>query len=122
MSQYRQLPNGPKGRLPILGPLSDIQKNFAEFLLHSSRQYGDTFTFKIVSKRVFFFNHPDYIREILQNWELYLKSPIDRDARQSGLGNFLGEGLLTGDGQPWKKQRKLMQPAFHEIWCRIPPI
>jgi cytochrome P450 len=38
---------------------------------------------------------------------------MDKDARRTGLGNFLGQGLLTNDGQPWKQQRKLMQPAFH---------
>src|SRR6185369_3610422 len=29
------------------------------------------------------------------------------------LGPFLGNGLLTNEGDFWKRQRKLAQPAFH---------
>lgn len=112
MTKNRQLPNGPKG-IPLLGSIRDIQDNFAAFLLESSRQYGDTFTFNMGPKRALFFNHPDQIREILMNWEVYRKAPVDADTRRVALGNFLGAGLLTNDGTSWKKQRKLMQPAFH---------
>jgi cytochrome P450 len=112
MKNNRRLPDGPKG-MRVLGSLREIQGNFAGFLLQSAQQYGDSFTFAVGPRRAIFFNHPDHVREILQQWQIYRKARVDQDVRRSGLGNFLGLGLLTNDGDRWKQQRKLMQPAFH---------
>jgi len=30
------------------------------------------------------------------------------------LAKYIGKGLLTAEGAHWKKQRKLIQPAFHK--------
>lgn len=112
MQQKRHLPPQLKAT-PFLGPLRAIHENFAQFLLDNTRAYGDAFTFKVATQRIFFFNNPDIIRDVLQNWETFRKAPIHKEAHHSGLGHFLGAGILSSDGDFWKSQRKLIQPSFH---------
>jgi len=113
----RQLPPSLKAT-PFFGPIKAINDNFAQFLLDSVRQYGNAYTFTIANQRAFFFNNPEDIREILQDWEVFRKAPITKNTRHVGLGYFLGAGLLTNDGSFWKSQRKLIQPSFHTQYIR----
>ncbi|WP_083889974.1 cytochrome P450 [Nocardia pneumoniae] len=54
-------------------------------------------------------SHPDYIRRILvTNAGNYVKGPLMKPFRTA-----LGNGLVTSEGEFWKRQRRLMQPAFH---------
>lgn len=117
MQIERQLPPKLKTNR-FLGPLKAINADIAQFLLDSNRAYGDSYTFTVANRRVFFFNHPDTIRDILQDWETFRKAPIHKDVRHSGLGYFLGAGILSNDGDFWKSQRKLIQPAFHVQYIR----
>ena len=38
---------------------------------------------------------------------------VTKDRFTWRLREFLGHGLLTADGEHWKRQRRLIQPAFH---------
>lgn len=38
---------------------------------------------------------------------------LEKDVTSHRLREFLGHGLLTGEGEHWKRQRRLIQPAFH---------
>lgn len=72
-------------------------------------RYGDITYFKMGPQEVFLLNHPDFIKDVL----------ITHHARfMKGRGlqwakRFLGEGLLTSEGQFHRRQRRLSQPAFH---------
>ncbi|MBZ0304379.1 MAG: cytochrome P450, partial [Anaerolineae bacterium] len=76
--------------------------------------YGDVFHLQIGADfHQYFFIHPDDIHTVLvAQSDKFHKSPDYRD-EQRGLARFLGSGLLTSDGDFWKRQRKLAQPAFH---------
>jgi cytochrome P450 len=55
-------------------------------------------------------NNPDYIREVLvTKADSFPKAERDITI----LSKFLGNGLLTSEGDFHKKQRKLAQPVFH---------
>ncbi|HVW19688.1 MAG TPA: cytochrome P450 [Opitutaceae bacterium] len=59
--------------------------------------------------RSFFVNDPDGIRRILRdNAANYPKSPLLRRV----LCPSLGEGLVTSEGETWRRHRRLMAPAF----------
>jgi len=54
--------------------------------------------------------HPDHVKHIMQdNNRNYVKSFAYRV-----LENLVGKGLLTSEGDFWRKQRRLMQPGFHK--------
>ena len=78
------------------------------YLSKLSHQYGDLVEMRLLRRRVFFLNHPDYIREVLVTRQAnFTKSPILQRAKR-----LLGEGLLTSEGEHHLRQRRLVQPAF----------
>ncbi|WP_418510660.1 cytochrome P450 [Corallibacter sp.] len=85
-------------------PLPFHHKNF--------ERYGDTFKLNIGSKSYAIFSRDAALAEyVLQkNWKNYKKSPI----QTKDLAKYLGKGLLTAEGNHWRTQRKLIQPAFHK--------
>jgi cytochrome P450 len=78
--------------------------------MNIAREYGDIAHFQIGSRRTFLLNHPDYIRDALGvYYEYFTKGRPRRRSR-----HFLGEGLLTSEGEFHRGQRQLIQPAFHK--------
>lgn len=60
-------------------------------------------------RRLFIANAPDLIDHVLrENADNYIKSPIARQLLEPGLG----KGLLTAEGDSWRRQRRMMAPAF----------
>jgi cytochrome P450 len=58
----------------------------------------------------YFISHPDYVHEVLVTQAASFQK--DKFIKNS-LGAFIGEGLTVNEGEPWRRQRKLVQPAFH---------
>jgi cytochrome P450 len=60
-------------------------------------------------RSVFLLNHPDHAMRVLhENHTNYRKNFFyDR------MKPLVGEGLLTSEGDDWKRKRRLAQPAFH---------
>jgi cytochrome P450 len=100
-------PPGPKphfliGNIPLAGraPL-DTFRRWAD-------QYGDIFYYRSAWRHVYFLNRPDLIEYVLvRNPQNFLKDPYVRKSRW-----LLGDGLFTAEGDAWKRQRRLIQPAF----------
>jgi cytochrome P450 len=64
----------------------------------------------VLGKRIYFVNDADFVKRILlDNVANYPKSVTYRN----NLRPFLGDGLLISEGDFWKRQRRLAQPAFH---------
>ncbi|MFI2652155.1 cytochrome P450 [Micromonospora fulviviridis] len=72
-------------------------------------RYGDAVRLPVGHKSLHVFNHPDTARHVLaDNSANYRKGIGLVHARRA-----LGDGLLTSEGELWRKQRKVIQPAFH---------
>ena len=56
----------------------------------------------------YMFNNPDHIEEILRRQHRMFK----KDFYIVSLRPLLGNGLLTSDGDEWRRQRAMAQPAF----------
>jgi cytochrome P450 len=58
---------------------------------------------------VYLLNHPDLIESVLvTDHHNFIKGRTLRAGRI-----LLGDGLLTSEGESWRRQRRLMQPTFH---------
>jgi len=93
---------------------AEESKDPFEFLLNVTRRYGDAVQYTGPLGKTFLFNHPDYIKQVLQSPQFH---------RTSLVKIVLGEGLLASDGDYWKKQRRLALPFFHrDVLTRIQPL
>lgn len=103
-----KLPPGPKGRF-LLGNARELASDWMGFLTSCSRKYGDAVYFRFFNVPICLLSHPDYIEQVLVTKQSnFVKS---RDYRV--LVRVMGEGLLTAEGEAWRTQRRLVQPAFH---------
>ena len=48
------------------------------------------------------------------NRSAFIKGPA-YTSKKTGLARFMGEGLVTSNGDFWKRQRRLVAPAFHAV-------
>jgi cytochrome P450 len=102
-------PPGPLGLIQAHSA-HELQRDALGFLQALARDYGDVVRFRFYAYPIYFINHPDAIKRVLQDHHRnYNKDVIDyRLLRWLG-----GNGLLVNDGASWLRQRRLMQPAFH---------
>lgn len=99
----------PKGH-PLLGVLMDYSRDRLGFLTRCAQKYGDLVPLRFGPLRyAYLISNPDAIERVLV-----------KDARNFTKGAALrrckplfGNGLLTSEGDFWRRQRKLAQPAFH---------
>jgi cytochrome P450 len=94
----------------IGGHLMSFRRDVLEFVMNNLRQYGDLVPLKILNLDAYQVNHPDLIAEVLsKNYTTWRKSYVYKYV----MGDYIGNGLLISDGDFWRRQRKLIQPAFH---------
>ena len=104
----RLTPPGPRARFPGHMMLEFLRRRLP-FMIESAEKYGDIVFFKVGNERIYLFNHPDLIRDVLvTNQKNFVKSRALVRAKR-----VLGEGLLTSEGEFHLRQRRLAQPAFH---------
>lgn len=74
-----------------------------------TRRFGHVVRFSLLGKQSFIITDPNLVREMLVDRHQEFQKSLNY--RQLAL--ILGNGLLNSEGELWKRQRKLMQPAFH---------
>jgi cytochrome P450 len=107
----------PKPALRVAPPLAadSLDVSFAEnalsTLVRLFDRLGDAFVVRspAIGRRLLVLSHPDHVRHILvDNHANYRKGVgIDR------VAILLGNGIMTSEGETWRTQRKMIQPAFH---------
>jgi cytochrome P450 len=99
---------GPPRRW-LFGNLREFGRDQLGSMTAWARDYGDVVSARFGRRSVVFLNHPDLVEEVLVNQNRkFIKHYRLRDTRRT-----LGQGLLTSEGEFWRVQRKLAQPAFH---------
>ena len=95
--------------LPMLGNTLAFIRNPLGILNTLQRRYDRIVHIRIGNRQQYLVLQPEDAKHILQeNHRNYGRSPAF-----NVLKIFLGNGLLTSDGDFWRRQRRLAQPAFH---------
>ena len=86
-----------------------VLKDPLAFFVSTFAEFGDIYNVNSNLYTIYVTANPEHIQEIMvTNKKDYAKSD-DYKILQYSLGN----GLLTSEGDFWKKQRRIAQPAFH---------
>jgi cytochrome P450 len=98
---------GPKG-LPILGNIIDVVCRPLDILADNAIRYGDIIPISTPGMKSIQLNHPDLIRHVLiENHKNYHKSMVYKRFEPA-----LGHGILTSNGEKWRRDRQTIQPMF----------
>ncbi|GAA1811356.1 cytochrome P450 [Planosporangium flavigriseum] len=104
---------GPPGH-PLLGSVPALQRDLLGTLMEGFHRHGDVVTYRIgarwqrLGSDLVAVYHPEGVRHVLTNPQVFGRRTAGFDA----LTEMLGEGLLTSDGDLWKRQRRTLQPLF----------
>src|SRR3712207_5587164 len=102
----RRVPPGPLRPVAV----AQIRQDPLAFLSGAFSQHGDVSRHVTEDHEVFLVNRPDLAHQVLgARRHTYVKTGTPDDMMLTPL---LGEGLLTSEGEVWKRQRRLAQPAF----------
>jgi cytochrome P450 len=102
-------PPGPRGA-PLLGDLLAFRRNPVGYLLRIANEYpSEIVRFRQGPREVYLVKHPDLVKEVL----VTRQHDFSKSRALQWAKLFLGEGLLTSEGDFHTRQRRLAQPAFH---------
>lgn len=101
---------GLRQLLPLpYGAAREARRNPLGFLMDGRRRFGDVFRYQIGPWCFNLISHPDGVRQILQdNYTNYPRSHLYKFTRL-----VIGDGLVSTEGDKWRRQRRMVQPAFH---------
>ena len=93
----------------MVGSLLDYARDPLDFMARCSQEYGDIVRLRLAGLPLYLLSHPDHAEYVLvKNNRSFVKSRYFRREL-----SFLGQGLLNSEGELWRRQRRLAQPAFH---------
>jgi cytochrome P450 len=109
-TESKKLPPIAKGSIPIANHAFKFKGDMHHFLEENCKTMGPIFSFKLFSKTYYVLNHPDFIKHVLvDNVKNY-----SRKKSYAILAELLGQGLITTEGEKWRKRRRMAQPAFYK--------
>jgi cytochrome P450 len=103
-----RLPPGPRERR-LTGSLFEFKRDPLALLERYARDYGDLARFHILTRPVYLVSHPSYVEQILG---IQQHSFVKRSSSHD-VGGVFGNGMLTSNGNEWRRQRRTVSPAFH---------
>ncbi|MBC7930230.1 MAG: cytochrome P450 [Rubrivivax sp.] len=104
------IPAGPKGGL-VMGNMREFNRDTLGFIERCAREFGDIVLTRFLYVPALFLFNPDHIEYVLASGS---KNFIKAESLRSPFfSRLVGNGLVTSEGDFWRRQRRLAQPAFH---------
>lgn len=98
---------GPTG-LPVFGSLLALGAGPLDFLTGLHRDHGDLVRFRIGPQETLLVTDPALVEAVfVKHRDATVKDPVT-----AGLSELLGQGLLTAEGEAWRKNRVTIAPSF----------
>jgi hypothetical protein len=99
-------------RFEVIKNSKRILKNPLPFHNEKFKEFGHTFKVQTGWKQdIVFTQNPGFIKHILQkHHKAYQKSSL----QTKDLAKYIGNGILTSNGEHWRTHRRMVQPAFHK--------
>ena len=97
---------------PLVGAVFEIRRDYLGTIMRAAREVGDVARIDVGPPgwRTTFYSvsSPDAVLEVLGQPDLYTKNtPAYREVRLA-----LGDGMLTSEGDVWRRQRRFLAPVF----------
>ncbi|MFB6193642.1 MAG: cytochrome P450 [Halobaculum sp.] len=103
----RAKPPGPQG-LPVFGNGGQYARDPFRFMTACEQAYGDVVSIELGPRETYMLTNPrDIERVLVSEWAKFGKPNLD-----DAMDDLLGDGLLLSDGDRWREQRELANPAF----------
>jgi cytochrome P450 len=99
---------GPK-EIPFIGSVHRRFTGPLEFFRELKETCGDAARFTLFNEKFILFSNPALVNEIL----VTKQNSFRKGKALEGARVFLGNSLLVSEGEEHKRQRRLIQPAFH---------
>ncbi|MBI1293962.1 cytochrome P450 [bacterium] len=92
-----------------------FQEDQLSFVQRMTEDLGGVAHVNMMGINLFFISEPAVIREVL----IHCGDKLHRDPFTSRVfSRFMGNGVFMAEGDDWRRQRKLVQPAFHATRIR----
>ena len=98
--QDAKFPPGPAEKLDF----RVAERDPLEFLLELTARYGDLVRYETPYGATYLVNDPEHVGHVLSNANY---------PRGSLLNMVLGDGILSSEGDSWRRHRRMVQPDFH---------
>ena len=104
------VPAGPKGGR-VMGNMREFNRDSLGFVERCAREFGDVVPTRFLYVPALFLFHPEQIEYVLAaGSKNFIKAA---SLRSPFFHRLVGNGLVTSEGDFWRRQRRLAQPAFH---------
>jgi cytochrome P450 len=100
-----------QGRIPP-GPAEkyDTSEDLLRWMKAQFDRFGSIYRASIYGTDAYIVSDPEHVDHVLRtNWRNYKRGQAIKR-----IGLLLGNGLIVSEGEFWKKQRQMIQPAFHD--------
>jgi cytochrome P450 len=94
---------------PGLAEKYDLAQDLLGWMGDQFDRFGDIFRASIYGTDAYVTRDPRHAQHVLrENWQNYTKGQAIKR-----IALLLGNGLMVSEGEFWKSQRRMIQPAFH---------